>query len=242
MTSSVAIRLDDVARHFATPAGAVRALDGLTVDIERGTSVAVVGPSGCGKSTLLGLIGGLAVPTSGRVVVDGQSLSELDGDARARLRRTTVGFVFQSDNLVPCLSAAENVALQLTLASGGGAPDAIDRALALLGDLGLGDHRDKLPDQLSRGQRQRVAVARALVHRPSVLLADEPTGSLDDESAATLVDLVLAAHRDVGATLVVVTHDATIAAQLDRTLSLRDGRLDMDADIEVTIEHRGEGG
>ena len=230
MTSPAGIRLDAVTRHFTTAAGIVRAVDGITVDVERGTSVAVVGPSGCGKSTVLALIGGLTVPTAGRVTVDAHPMSELDGDARARLRRAIVGFVFQSDNLVPCLTAVENVALQLDLAGAGRATDALGRSAELLGDLGLAEHRDKLPDQLSRGQRQRVAVARALVHRPRIVLADEPTGSLDAETAATLIDLVLAAQREVGATLVVVTHDAGVAGRLDRTLRLRDGRVDDDGD------------
>jgi putative ABC transport system ATP-binding protein len=225
MISPGGIRLESVARHFMTPAGVVRALDEITIDVAPGSSVAVVGPSGCGKSTLLGLIGGLAVPTSGRVIVDGHEMSDLPSDGRARLRRTAIGFVFQADNLVPWLTAVENIAVQLALSNAG---ERAERCVELLHDVGLADHRDKLPDQLSRGQRQRVAVARALVHRPRLVLADEPTGSLDADSSTALIDVVLAAQRDAGATLLVVTHDASVADRMDRTLGLRDGRVEHD--------------
>jgi putative ABC transport system ATP-binding protein len=225
VTRPAAIHLESVSRHFVTPAGVIRALDGISIEVDSGTSLAVVGPSGCGKSTLLGLIGGLAVPTSGRVTVDGHEISSVYDEGRARLRRQIFGFVFQSDNLVPCLTAVENVALQQAFSGTGGGDQ---RCIELLCNLGLAEHLDKLPDQLSRGQRQRVAVARALVHRPCVVLADEPTGSLDEANSATLTDLMLTAHRDVGATLVVVTHDAQVAERMDRTISLHDGRIDHD--------------
>ena len=226
MNGPAGIRLDSVSRQYTTPAGPVRALDGITFYVQPGSSLAVTGPSGCGKSTLLGLIAGLEAPTAGRVSIGGQEISSLPDTGRARLRRHELGLVFQSDNLLPFLTAVENVGLQLALHAAG---HGYERCLELLAELGLADEVDKLPDQLSGGQRQRVAVARALIHRPRVILADEPTGSLDPDNSAAVIDLLLAAQRESGATLVVVTHDAAVARRLDRTLRLRDGRLADDA-------------
>jgi putative ABC transport system ATP-binding protein len=222
MRRPAGIGLEHVTKHYATPAGPVRALDGVTLDIAPGASIAITGASGCGKSTLLGLIAGLEAPTAGRVSLGGQEISGLSERARTRLRRRHVGLVFQSDNLHPFLDALENVALQLAL---DGAGDNYDRSLALLVELGVGDQAEKLPDQLSGGQRQRVAIARALVNAPAVIVADEPTGSLDAGNSAAIVNLLLGAQRETGATLVVVTHDPEVAAQMDRTVSMRDGRL-----------------
>jgi putative ABC transport system ATP-binding protein len=222
MRRPAAIALERLTKHYPTPAGTVLGVDGVTLEVAPAASVAITGPSGCGKSTLLGLIAGLESPTSGRVWIGGEDVCGLSEGERARLRRRRLGLVFQSDNLQPFLSALENVSLGLAL---GGATNGHERCLELLGELGLGDAADKLPDQLSGGQRQRVAVARALVNRPSVILADEPTGSLDAEHSTAIVDLLLAARRDTGATLVVVTHDAAVAARMDRTVALRDGRL-----------------
>jgi putative ABC transport system ATP-binding protein len=168
-------------------------------------------------------MGGLEAPTAGRVSVAGREISSLPERERARLRRDEVGLVFQSDNLLPFLTATENVGLQLALHA---SSDGYDRCAATLAELGLGSEVDKLPDQLSGGQRQRVAVARALIHRPSLILADEPTGSLDADNSAAIVDLLLTAQREMGTTLVVVTHDSVVAGRLERTISLRDGRLD----------------
>jgi putative ABC transport system ATP-binding protein len=222
MSQPARIRLEDVVKHYRTGAGVVRAVDGISLELEPGSSVAVTGPSGCGKSTLLGLIGGLETPTRGRVVLGEQEISELPERERARVRREEIGFLFQSDDLLPFLTAAENVALQLALhgEQGGG-----ERGLQLLASLGLAGQADKLPDQLSGGQRQRVGMARALVHRPGVILADEPTGELDRAASEAVVDLLLAAQRETGLTLVVVTHDAELAGRMDRTVRLRDGRL-----------------
>ena len=225
VTAAPALRLTSVSRHYSTDAGVVRAIDEVTLDVAAGSSMAVTGPSGCGKSTLLGLIGALDTPTAGRVHLGGHDLSQLSEGQRARLRRREIGYLFQSDNLLPFLTALENVGLQLAVDGG----DAWERSVELLDALGLADHASKLPDQLSGGQRQRVAVARALVHRPRLVLADEPTGSLDEESAAALVDVLLALPGDTGATLVVVTHDPALAARLDRTVRLRDGRLVADS-------------
>ena len=216
------IGLDRVTKHYATPAGPVRALDGVTLDVAPGASIAITGVSGCGKSTLLGLIAGLEAPTSGRVSIGGQEISGLRERARVRLRRQHVGLVFQSDNLQPFLSALENVALQLALR---GAANGYERCLQLLVDLGLGDQADKLPDQLSGGQRQRVAVARALINRPAVIVADEPTGSLDANNSAAIVDLLLVARRETGATLVVVTHDPAMGQRARSRLQMVDGAI-----------------
>jgi putative ABC transport system ATP-binding protein len=216
------IRLEEVVKHYRTGAGVVRAVDGVSLDVEPGSSVAVTGPSGCGKSTLLGLIGGLETPTRGRVVLGEHEISDLPERERARVRREQIGFLFQSDDLLPFLTAVENVALQLALHGG---PGDGDRARQLLASLGLAGHSEKLPDQLSGGQRQRVGMARALVHRPGVILADEPTGELDGAASEAVVDLLLTAQRESSLTLVVVTHDADLARRMDRTLKLRDGRL-----------------
>jgi putative ABC transport system ATP-binding protein len=224
VTAAAAITLDGVSKHYGTPAGLVRAIDGITLDVQAGSSLAITGSSGCGKSTLLGLIGGLEVPTAGQVSIGDRQISSLPERERARLRRDELGFVFQADNLQPFLTALENVGLQLALT---GSRNGYGRARELLGELGLEGHADKLPDQLSGGQRQRVAIARALVHRPRLILADEPTGSLDEDNSHAIVDLLLAAQRAAGgATLVVVTHDPAVAARLERTVRLRDGRLE----------------
>ncbi len=223
MTAAAAIALEEVSKHYATPAGLVRAVDQITLHVQAGSSLAITGPSGCGKSTLLGLIGGLELPTAGRVTIGEAQISSLPEQERARLRRDELGFVFQADNLQPFLTALENVGLQLALA---GSRNGDGRARELLGALGLQEHADKLPDQLSGGQRQRVAIARALIHRPRLILADEPTGSLDEDNSHAIVDLLLAAQGAAGgATLVVVTHDPAVAARLGRTVRLGDGRL-----------------
>jgi putative ABC transport system ATP-binding protein len=217
-----AIVLDAVVKHYATPAGSVRAVDGVTLAVAPGTSIAITGSSGSGKSTLLGLIAGLEAPTSGRVSIGDEEISSLPERERARLRRRQLGLVFQSDNLHPFLSALENVGLQLALQ---GEANGSPRCLELLAELGLADAAGKFPDRLSGGQRQRVAVARALINRPAVLVADEPTGSLDAGNSAAIVDLLLAARRESGTTLVVVTHDPGVAARMDRIVTLRDGRV-----------------
>lgn len=222
MSAGAGIRLDDVTKRYETAAEVVRAVDGVSLDVQPGTSLAITGPSGCGKSTLLGLIGGLDVPTAGKVSIGGREISTLPEWDRAHVRRHEIGLVFQSDNLLPFLTATENVSLQLALDDPG---DGTARSLELLVELGLAEEADRFPDQLSGGQRQRVAVARALVHRPSLIVADEPTGSLDAESARAVVDLLLAAQRASGATLVLVTHEPLVARRLDRTAGMLDGRL-----------------
>jgi putative ABC transport system ATP-binding protein len=222
MTVDASIQVESVVVEHHTPGGPVFALDGVSFTVDAGTSMAIIGPSGCGKSTLLGVIGGLAVPTAGAVRIGGEEVSSLPDRRRSDFRRTHVGFVYQADNLLPFLTVAENVELQHALdgRSAGG-----DRALELLDRLGLADEADRLPDHLSGGQRQRAAVARAVVHRPEVILADEPTGALDAANAAGVIDLLLEVQRDIGATLVVVTHDRDAARRMDRRIGLRDGRV-----------------
>ncbi len=222
MSAGVGIDLVDVGRRYETPGGVVRAVDGVHLRVPPGESLAITGPSGCGKSTLLGLIAGLDVPTSGTVSIDGREISSMPDEERARFRRHDIGLVFQSDNLLPFLTATENVSVQRSLDDRDGAHA---RSVAILSRSGLADDLDKLPDQLSGGERQRVAVARALVHRPRLIVADEPTGSLDPDNAMAVVDLLLAAQHDTGATLVLVTHEPSVAERLERVVALRDGRL-----------------
>jgi putative ABC transport system ATP-binding protein len=222
MTADASIQVDSVVVEHHTAGGPVLALDGVSFTVDAGTSVAITGPSGCGKSTLLGVIGGLAVPTAGAVRIGGEEVSALPERRRSDFRRTHVGFVYQADNLLPFLTVVENVALQSALdGRAGGA----DRPLELLERLDLAEQAHRLPDHLSGGQRQRAAVARAVVHRPEVILADEPTGALDAANAAAVIDLLLEVHRDIGATLVMVTHDRDAARRMDRRIRLRDGRV-----------------
>jgi putative ABC transport system ATP-binding protein len=220
--SAGSISVEDVVVEHRGASGRVRALDGVSFTVEQGSSVAVVGPSGGGKSTLLGIIGGLARPTTGTVRIGGLDLSASPERDRSDFRRRRLGFVYQSDNLLPFLTVVENVGLQLALDDLAGEAD---RALELLDRLGLRAEADNLPDQLSGGQRQRVAVARAVVHRPQLILADEPTGALDATNAAGVVDLLMSEQRAIGASLVLVTHDREAAGRLDRQVELRDGRV-----------------
>jgi len=226
MSGAARVQVQSVFKHFMTAAGPVRAVNGISLTVEPASSLAITGPSGCGKSTLLSLIGGLEAPTDGRVTIGDQVVSELGEEHRARLRREQLGFVFQSQNLQPFLTAVENVSLALALIS---SADGYERSLELLAGLGLAAAAGKYPDQLSGGERQRVAVARALVHRPRLILADEPTGSLDDDNSIGVIDLLTAAQAEVGATLIVITHDPAIAHRLDREVRLRDGVVVTDA-------------
>jgi putative ABC transport system ATP-binding protein len=220
--SGFGIEIVDVAKRYDTAAGSVQALTEVSLSVAPGESLAITGPSGCGKSTLLALIAGLDVPTEGAVSVADRQISSMPEQERARARRHGIGLVFQSDNLLPYLTVTENVSLQLALDDRQGAHA---RALDLLAELGLAQEAGRYPDELSGGQRQRVAVARALVHRPGLIVADEPTGSLDPGNAEGVVELMLAAQRATGATLVLVTHEPVVAATLQRTVALRDGRL-----------------
>ena len=201
-------------------------LKDITFRLEPGGFLAIVGPSGSGKTTLLGLMAGLDRPSAGRVVLDGTDLGALDEDARARLRREKVGFIFQSFQLIPTLTARENVQVPLELA---GADDASVRADALLTRVGLGERGHHYPSQLSGGEQQRVAVARAFSTRPKLLFADEPTGNLDAANGATVVELMTALNVEFGTTLVLVTHDLDLAALARRTIRLADGLVVADS-------------
>jgi putative ABC transport system ATP-binding protein len=197
-------------------------LDGVSFDIEPGASVAVVGASGSGKTTLLGLLAGLDRPTSGEVAIDGTPLSTLDEDARAALRQRLLGFVFQSFQLLPALTALENVMLPLELA---GADDATQRARTWLRHVGLERRVTHYPRQLSGGEQQRVAIARAFAGEPKLLMADEPTGNLDSATGVEIADLMFRLNREHGTTLLLVTHDGALAGRCQRRLSLANGRL-----------------
>jgi putative ABC transport system ATP-binding protein len=216
------IALESVSKAYPTPGGTVHAVSGVTLGVEPGTSMAITGPSGCGKSTLLGMIAGLEPPTSGQISIGGVEMSQLSDHERAAVRRDRLGLIFQADNLLPFLTALENVALQFEMGGSDGRPE---RCTEILADLGLRDHAHKLPDQLSGGQRQRVAIAAALMKQPAVILADEPTGSLDADASKAVIDLLVDAQRQAGATLVIVTHDTSVADRLDHTVRLRDGRV-----------------
>jgi putative ABC transport system ATP-binding protein len=216
------IRVHSLSMRLASGGRAVDVLTDVSLEVPAGQFVAIAGPSGSGKSTLLGLIAGLDQPTAGRIEVAGVVVTELDEDALARFRRDHVGYVFQSFHLVPTLTALENVAVPLEL---GGDADAAARALALLAEVGLAERAHHYPVQLSGGEQQRVAVARALARRPPLLLADEPTGNLDSATGKQIIDLLVGANRRLGRTLVLVTHDPALAAHADRVITLRDGRI-----------------
>ena len=224
MTSSdgeSVLRARGLRREYGKGEALVRAVDGVSLDVAAGETVAVMGPSGCGKSTLLHLLGGLDRPTGGEVWLAGQSLARLGERGLARLRRDAVGFVFQAFHLMDELTAVENVELPALLA-GRSPRDARRRAEQLLKQVGLTDRARFLPAALSGGQRQRVAIARALVSDPLVVLADEPTGNLDSESTLEVLRLFESLHT-AGQTLVIVTHDSRIAATADRLIGMRDG-------------------
>ncbi len=228
--SSPLLQLTDVSRRYESPAGAeaVSVLRDITLEIERGESVAIVGPSGSGKSTLLNIIGTLDRPSTGQVLLDGQDLSRLDDIQLAAVRNREIGFIFQAHHLLPQCTVMENV-LVPTLANRDARlrDGAAERAERLLERVGLGARRTHRPGQLSGGERQRVAVVRALINQPKLLLADEPTGALDRASAQNLADLLVQLNREENVTLVVVTHALDLARRMGRVLELRDGRLDL---------------
>jgi len=203
----------------------ITVLDDVTLEIPEKQIVAIAGPSGSGKSTLLGLIAGLDRPTAGSIRLDGLEITTLAESEMARFRRKTIGYIFQSFHLIPTLTAQENVAVPLELR---GDPSASARSAELLSTVGLQDRQSHYPVQLSGGEQQRVAVARAFACRPSILLADEPTGNLDSATGRQVIDLLLALNRDHGSTLVLVTHDPNLASYADRIITLRDGRIESD--------------
>ncbi len=224
------VRVQDAHRRFHLGETVVKALDGVTLDIHAGEFMAVWGPSGSGKSTLMNLVGLIDAPDDGQVWFDNQDSRTLDDDALTAFRGQRIGFVFQSFNLVPVLSALENVMLPMQIA-GAGKPEARERAAQALAEVGLERFAASRPDRLSGGQRQRVAIARALAIRPRLVIADEPTANLDSENSRMVVDLMREMNRAHGVTFVFTTHDPRLLDHVDRKVLLRDGRIERD---EVT--------
>ncbi len=217
------IQLKGVSKHYRGRRE-VTVLHSIDLEIAKGEMVAIVGPSGSGKSTMLNMMGALDQPTSGEVVIDGHTLSSLDDDGRTRIRRDSIGFIFQFFNLLPSLSAAQNVALPLHLRHWSRAK-ADARARELLGLVGLGERAEHLPDELSGGERQRVAMARALSAYPPIVLGDEPTGNLDTKTGAEILALIRDLQAKLGTTVVMVTHDMSVAESCPRMVRVRDGRI-----------------
>ncbi len=216
------IRVRDLSMRLSSGGQPITILDGVSLEVKAGEFVAITGPSGSGKSTLLGLIAGLDHPTDGAVEVDGVDITRLAEDALASFRRDRIGYVFQAYQLIPTLTAAENVAVPLELA---GHRDALAEARVLLADVGLAARAHHYPAQLSGGEQQRVALARAVALRPTLLLADEPTGNLDSATGGAIIELMLRLRRERGSTLLLVTHDPALASHADRIVSILDGRL-----------------
>jgi len=220
-TRSNVLKAENLSKQVSSPEGPLTIVDDVSLAILAGESVAVTGPSGAGKSTLLALLAGLDEPTRGRVLLDGQDLTQLDEDGRARLRAQRVGFVFQSFHLIPALTALENVMLPLELA---GRTDARRMARETLARVGLGERTGHYPRQLSGGEQQRVAIARAFVTRPAVLFADEPTGNLDTATGARIGELLFELNSNAHTTLVLVTHDRELAGRCARIVRMEAGR------------------
>ncbi len=224
MTEQSMLKVERLTKTYRAAHGPLTVLKEVSFALNAGDSLAIVGPSGSGKTTLLGLCAGLDQPTIGVVTLAGEHLSELSEDERAIARNRHVGFVFQNFQLVPTLTALENVLVPVELRGEGG-PDAEEEARALLARVGLAERCDHYPVQLSGGEQQRVALARAFINRPKILFCDEPTGNLDTDTAAAMVELIFALNREKGATLVLVTHDLELAARCQRTLRLRSGAV-----------------
>lgn len=234
MSDGAVIDVRDVTKVYKMGDVEVRALRGVTFSVARGEYVAIMGPSGSGKSTLLNLVCGLDEPTSGSVKVDGVELAGLTDDARTRLRREKIGMIFQTFNLLPTLSALENVALPLRL-QGLSKKEAEDRAAAMLSKVKLGSRTIHRPDEMSGGERQRVAIARALIFRPPLLLGDEPTGNLDSKTGDEILGLLDDLQQEYNSTLLMVTHNAEAAAFCDRIVRLHDGQIIEDVSCVRTL-------
>jgi putative ABC transport system ATP-binding protein len=223
MSNPIAVEVDQVTREIDSGTHLVKILKGISFQIFHGEFVAIMGASGSGKSTLLGLLAGLDAPTTGRILLDGTDITHLKEDDMARVRGSKVGFVFQSYQLIPTLTAEENVLLPHELS--GRAGDGMPRARQLLGQVGLLDRATHYPIQLSGGEQQRVALARAFMTQPPILLADEPTGNLDTANGLIVLDLLIKLNREERTTLVMVTHDKELATYADRVITLKDGLL-----------------
>jgi len=221
--------VEGVRKHYRTGDNVVKALDGVDLRIPKGAYVAIMGPSGSGKSTLMNILGCLDTPTEGRYLLDGLDVSRLDDDRLSQVRNRSIGFVFQSFNLLPRMTALENVALPLQYA-GVGKEERMARAAAALESVGLAQRARHRPDEMSGGQRQRVAVARALVMHPAIILADEPTGNLDTAASIEIMNLFDRIHSE-GNTVIVVTHEEDIARYTERIVYLRDGKIESDENL-----------
>jgi putative ABC transport system ATP-binding protein len=221
------LKLESLTRQFKSGDKTLTVVDNVTFEIEEGISCAIVGPSGSGKTTLLGLSAGLDQPTSGDVTLNGINLKPLNEDQRAEVRNRHVGFVFQTFQLVPTLTAVENVMVPLEL-RGEATNQVRERAIELLEEVGLGERSHHYPTQLSGGEQQRVAVARAFINNPKILFADEPTGNLDSETGEHIENLIFDLNRKQGTTLVLVTHDLDLADKCDRVIKLKNGEVDSD--------------
>ncbi len=217
------LKLESVSKIYQMDGVSVKALDNVTLAIMRGEFVSIIGPSGSGKSTLMHIVGCLDTPTSGKVLLDGQEVSQMTERQLAQVRNKKIGFVFQQFNLLPRTSALENVSLPL-LYNGTPSSEIPKKAAEVLGKVGLGDRLDHHPNQLSGGQQQRVAIARALITDPSIILADEPTGNLDSKSGVEVMEIFKKLHEQ-GRTIILVTHDDDIANQAQRTIRLKDGKV-----------------
>ena len=220
------IKIRDIVRDFKLGQETVHVLKGIDLDIDRGEYVAIMGPSGSGKSTLMNLLGCLDTPTSGTYILNGKDVSKMSDDELAEVRNKEIGFVFQTFNLLPRTTALDNVALPMIYA-GASKAERIARSQKVLTDVGLADRMDHKPNQLSGGQRQRVAVGRALVNKPSIILADEPTGNLDSKTSVEILQLFDEIHN-AGNTVIMVTHEEEVAARAHRIIRLRDGMIESD--------------
>ena len=216
------LKVENLKRYYKTNDVEVRALDGVSFDVKKGEFISIIGASGSGKSTLLHLLGGLDYPTSGKVLIDGTDIYDLKDDERTIFRRRNIGFVFQAYNLLPMLNVYENIIIPFGLDG-----DKVDKKYvnAVIDILEINDQKNKMPNELSGGQQQRVAIARALVTKPSIILADEPTGNLDSKSSSQVVYLLKKINKELGNTILMITHDDAVAQAAERTIRIEDGRL-----------------
>ena len=224
------LRVEHLSKHYGAGENLVRAVDDVSFSVEKGEFLAIIGPSGSGKSTLLHILGGVDRPTSGKVFVDGQDVYAQDDEALAIFRRRQVGLIYQFYNLIPVLTAEENMTLPVLL---DGREVNKERLEELLDTLSLKERRKNLPNQLSGGQQQRVSIGRALMNAPAVVLADEPTGNLDSKNSQEIVQLLKYSNRHYGQTLIVITHDESIALQADRIIAIEDGKIVRDERVRA---------
>ena len=224
------LKVEHLSKHYGSGENLVKAVDDISFSVEKGEFLAIIGPSGSGKSTLLHILGGVDRPTSGKVFVDGTDVYAQNDEALAVFRRRQVGLIYQFYNLIPVLSAEENMTLPVLL---DGREINRERLEELLGTLGLKERRKNLPNQLSGGQQQRVSIGRALMNAPAVVLADEPTGNLDSKNSQEIVELLKLSNRRYGQTLIVITHDESIALQADRIIAIEDGKIVRDERVKA---------